>query len=515
MDKYFQIIREKKVNEKHKENTKEKIYEKYFEETLKLKEIVNSPNLIKDLYENGIKVGRQFFNKKGDLKYEERFISDKLNAFIQISRNITFIFPPGVNKLSGIIAYRFYNHDPKNITKNISYFTLVLKYGRKYEILEKSSLIKDVNNNTFIEFDLNCLDIMINIIKGKLAKDIAFQYPHTKIEILGFIYSAMNEDFGAFKLIEPFNPSPFDESTTIEELDKNNKNITYIEPILFNEHISILLVSFRNDYRYNLLIDPSLYHYDIIQKDTVLFQYPMRSFFVHPSIKIQSGPCCSIWFIGQILSFLNNKKKKHESNAEENVLEVINKINQLMNKEKVFYYKDEDFSETKNLINISSDDKYFISHKILFCPFLSISGFSLFTDLIEFKYINFTEDIKFKFDKLRLDICNLEINKQYYESSQKKFDINIEKIKNKYNDVMQNYELFISDIKEIKEMKNEEGRHIYLEKKRDLLKKQKLIEDKIDTIITSKECTNINIYNDERMRNILLEGNDVLKLLNS
>ena len=514
MDKYFQIIREKKINEKIDENTKEKIYEKYFNDTLKLKEKVYNPNLIKDLYENEIKVGRQFFNKKGVLKYEERFISDKLHTFIQISRNITFIFPPGVNKLSGIIAYRFYNDDPKNLTKDISYFTLVLKNARKYEILEKSSSIKDVNNNTFIEIDLNCLDIMINIIKSKFGKDITFQYPHSKIEILGFIYSVMNEDFGAFKLTEPFYPSPFHESTKIEDLDKTNNNITYIEPILFNEHISLFLVSFRNNDRYNLLIDPSLYHYDIILKDRVLFEYSMKSFLVHPSTKIQSGPCCSIWFIGQILSLLNRgKKNKPESNAKEKVLEVINEINELMNKEQVFYYKDKYFSEPKNLINISSDDKYFISHKLLFCPFLSIKGFSLFTDLIDFKYIKFTESIKLKFDKLRLDICNLEVNKQYYESSQQKFDINIEIIKKQYNDIMEDYELFILDIKE---MKNEEVRQIYLEKKKDLLRKQKLIEDKIDKIIiTSKESINVNIYNDERMRKIYLEDNDLLKLLNN
>lgn len=134
-----------------------------------------------------------------------------------------------------------------------------------------------------------------------------------------------------------------------------------------------------------------------------------------------------------------------------------------MNKEQVFYYKDKYFSEPKNLINISSDDKYFISHKLLFCPFLSIKGFSLFTDLIDFKYIKFTESIKLKFDKLRLDICNLEVNKQYYESSQQKFDINIEIIKKQYNDIMEDYELFILDIKE---MKNEEVRQIYLEKKK-------------------------------------------------
>ena len=49
----------------------------------------------------------------------------------------------------------------------------------------------------------------------------------------------------------------------------------------------------------------------------------MRNAFVFPNYKIQSGPGCSIWFVGQMLVFLDKKnetfnrilKKKHKFNV--------------------------------------------------------------------------------------------------------------------------------------------------------------------------------------------------------
>ena len=101
----------------------------------------------------------------------------------------------------------------------------------------------------------------------------------------------MCEDFKNFKLIEPFFPSPFDEDSKLENIEEKSvqEGLTYIEPILFNEHISIFLITYKNKTRLNLLIDPSLYHVDIIQKDCVIFNYKMNFFWVHPSYKIQSG----------------------------------------------------------------------------------------------------------------------------------------------------------------------------------------------------------------------------------
>ena len=516
MDEFFQILREKTIVDQKIEKSKEKTYEKYFNKTLQLKDIDKNHNLIQELNKKGESVGRKFYNKNLELKYEERFVSNILQAFIQISPNITFIFPPGVNKLSGIIAYRFYSTNPKNLPKTFSYFTLVLKHDRKYEILEKNSSIKDANNEPFIEENLNCLDIMIKIIKGKFSSDINFQFPHSKIEILGFIYSAMNEDFGNFKLIEPFYPSPLNENSKLENLDKNNKDINYIEPILFNEHISIFLVAFKGSERNNLLIDPSLYHYDIINKDSGTFPRSMRWFLTSPNTKIQSGPCCSIWFIGQILSFLDSKKNNQELKKINNIIDTVNKINELMNKEKVIYFKDCNYSEPKNLINISCDDKYFVSHRLLFCPFLDINGFTYLTNLIDYKYVNFAGKLKLKLDSVRLEINNLENNKKYYELSHQNFNINIDSIKSNYIDALGDYNLYILDIKK---MESKYDSLINLEERRNLYDKQKLIEEKIDKIMPTKEmieCQTVKgIYDDERMRKIYLEGNDVLTLLNN
>ena len=101
---------------------KKKIYENYFQETLQIKDLEIYHDLIEDLIENNQKVGRKYFNKKKEIKYEERFITDKIHTFTQISRNITFIFLPGTNKMNGVIAYRFYKKGPKIYHKKFFIF---------------------------------------------------------------------------------------------------------------------------------------------------------------------------------------------------------------------------------------------------------------------------------------------------------------------------------------------------------------------------------------------------------
>ena len=503
MNNFYKFIIEKK---KIEQNSKEKLYEKYFNYTLQLKDREKNTKLIEDIVDNNLIVGRKYYNNKNILSYEERFISDKIKVFLQISRNITLIFPPGVDTMNGIIGYRFYNDEPTKITKDTSYFTLVLKSGRKFEILEKSSSIKDANNDSFINKNLKCIDIMIKIIKQKFDDNIIYQFPHTKIEILGFIYSAMLEDFNNFELIEPFFPSPFDEDSKIEKIDESSvkEDLIYIEPILFNEHISIFLISYKNKTRINLLIDPSLYHVDIIQKDIAIFNYKMKFFFVHPDYKLQSGPCCSIWFIGQILTFLDNKMNP-TLDPIDSIIDVINKINELMNLAPVIYPKKDNsiINDNKNDINISTNDNYFISHRLLFCSFLDFKGFFNIFGLINLDLVEYLSDIKIKIDNLRLDLYNLEINKNYYQLCQKIFDKNLDKYKRKYNRIMEDYESLI------KFMVTNDDKTAKLNKKKEL-------EDTINVIANDiKVSRNCNIYNDDRLRKIYLESNDILELLNN
>ena len=119
----------------------------------------------------------------------------------------------------------------------------------------------------------------------------------------------MCENFGNFKLIEPFYPNPLDKNSLKEIFNEDEiyENIIFIEPILFNEHITILLFSFKNNNRINLLIDPSLYHFNSIAKDRVIFPPSMKNAFIYPYCKVQSGPSCSIWFVAQMLVLFEKK----------------------------------------------------------------------------------------------------------------------------------------------------------------------------------------------------------------
>ena len=76
----------------------------------------------------------------------------------------------------------------------------------------------------------------------------------------------------------------------------------------------------------------------------------MQLFFVHPDYKLQSGPCCNIWFIGQILTFLD-KKMNPTLDHIDSIIDVINKINELMNLAPVIYPK-----KDNSIINDNKND---------------------------------------------------------------------------------------------------------------------------------------------------------------
>jgi hypothetical protein len=103
-------------------------------------------------------------------------------------------------------------------------------------------------------------------------------------------------------------------------------DMIFVEPILFNRHISVLYFSFKNDLRRNILVDPSLFHVKSITKDKAIFPKEMRNILkIYPEYSCQNGPSCSIWFIGTILVLLSQKKLIEDER--ELIINIINKIN--------------------------------------------------------------------------------------------------------------------------------------------------------------------------------------------
>ena len=446
----------------------EKTYEKYFETTVPLKLKSKFNNYIVNLLdEKDNVIGYKFLKK--DLKpgYEEFFIWKDLELFSQLSKKISFIFPPQEGKnIDKIIGYRYYEEIPTKLNEEQKYFTLVLKKNKKYDILEKSSSIKDINGNSFIENDLNCYNIIIKIIQDKFKDEIIYEYPSSVIEVLGFYYSVLYKDMNInenIKFIEPFYPVINNRETmkeAINEKDISNDKL-FIEPILFNKHVSVLYFKYKNGIRLNMLIDPSLFHCNIITNDKGIFPKTMRTLLsIFPRNSCQSGPSCSIWFISQIIVALNNGNSFFNEEYEFNYLNLLRIIECINNFIKIdinqlIYVIDENINSKS--INISYDQRCFISHKIAFSSYLNIfsalNNFSFSGTYLDF----YIDEIKNKFDKIRNFICNSKINKEYYEYLGEKSDITEEKINNMkqiFKELQKQYDNFVKLFLEAKDDPN-------------------------------------------------------------
>ena len=495
----------------------EKLYEKYFENTLTLKNNIKNNDFIiylKDKNENII--GRKFLKKDKKPGYEEYFIWKDLEFFSELSKSITYIFPPGEGKnLEKIIGFRFFEEDPTTLNGNLKYFTLVLKDEKKFDILEINSKVKNNNGISFIEEKLNCFDIIEKIIKQKFTDKITYNYPCTVIELLGFYYSLMYEKEHKndnIKFIEPYYPI-INNKTTMREAIREDDIISdklFIEPILFNKHISVLYFKFENKKRKNILFDPSLFHFNSITSDKGIFPKTMRiNFHAFPKYSCQSGPSCSIWFMSQIIVALKYGNNLFNNNDEYNYINLIRMmeyINKFINiDENPLIYGVKDIIKSKS-INISSDKKCIISHKIAFASFLNIFG-----TINNFCYIDGTildfiiDDIKLKFEKIREFICNSQYSKKYYEYLEIQSDITIEeidKMKEEFKALQNKYELFI------KELLNSENDNQKFVLKNNIIS---LLDKSLEKLHNKFTC---KIYEKEEIKNFFRQKNDIFGSFN-
>ena len=112
-------------------------------------------------------IGRKFLDKDKKDKYLELFENKKLKV-IGISPNITFIhsFSHDNNECDKqkFIGFRYYQNGP---FKNGKFFTLIRRNYSHYFILEKNLSVKDIEDSNFYDKELNCYDIIKNIIIKK------------------------------------------------------------------------------------------------------------------------------------------------------------------------------------------------------------------------------------------------------------------------------------------------------------------------------------------------------------
>ena len=355
------------------ENTYEKVfcYENYFKGIKPLKDYFSDKEL---KISSNIRV---FQSKEKDSGYEEIFLNEDSETFAGISNHISFLYPPKIRGYQNRIGFRYYKEEPLISKKNIPYFTLVRIGVTKFKILEKESDIKDNNGASFKIDDLDCLDIMLTIIKEKIKKDEDhLLYPNSTSELLGFIYACKycENKINNIEILHPFIPSPFSTGTLCEAKKVLDTTKYFLEPIMCNNHISLLFFYYKENWkdfyvRKNIIFDMSSVHYKGLLKLDPIFDEEMTyNIIKFPNNSIQMGSSCSMWFYSSLLFLLRYKiELPFNTSALYQIIEI---IYDLLN------FKEEDIKRNKitNREFENIDCCSFISYKLALKPFIDIDS---------------------------------------------------------------------------------------------------------------------------------------------
>ena len=382
---------EKPLDEEPME-VKENQFDEYFQGTEKLGD---KAQFIDDFFVKNEKIGRKFLNKNKEIKYVEIFKNSTFEI-MGISKNITFIHlyeEENVNKYNAnkFIGFRYYDKDPKNF--NSHFFTLVKRYDSKYYILEKNEKIKDINDENFYDPDLDCFSIISNIINQKYKNKNMAMTGETFPEIIGYCYGLISlKKFKEFICIEPLIPEVSNPDTLKENIPEElEDNITYLEPLISDGHISLIIFSKIKNIRFNIILDMSRYHSNseflhksIFPKSIIIQNYR------YPKKPIQNYSSCCLWFYGEIECLKNNKNytsfksvynsaKKMEIDFYIDIINVIAKnfydINDLFKLvEKDNKIMEQNVDLDRLLVKGQKYD-YMIHKNIVFTQFLDIYGF--------------------------------------------------------------------------------------------------------------------------------------------
>ncbi len=420
------------------ENISDKIllYENYFKGTMPLKDNFRNKEL--EIKSNV----RVFKSQEKECGYDEIFLNKDSETFGGISNHISLLYPPKIRGYQNRIGFRYYKEKPLLSKNSISYFTLVRTGIGRFIILEKESEIKDNSGKSFIIEDLDCFDIILTIIKEKIRKDEDYlTYPNSICEILGFIYASkcIKNKVNNIEILHPFIPSPFTKETLNEEKKDIDTSKFFIEPIMCNKHITLLLFYYKkkskNYYlRKNILFDMSSAHYKCLLKKDPIFDEEMRYDLIKfPSNSIQIGSSCSMWFYASLLFLLQEKIELPFNN--DTLYKIIDKLYDLFN------CKEQDINKNKidNRESENIDKDEFISYKLALKPFIDID--SVLEQLNSIK--NIGPGGLGEYQKIFLELKNninlIKINNEYYA---KIFNAKIvsEKEMNSFNSLLSSLE---------------------------------------------------------------------------
>ena len=380
------------------------LYDKYLNGSEKLTN-EKSSFITEILNENKIIIGRKFFGENNQIKYIEMFNNEKMNL-LGISKNITFIHEYKFGKeidTNEFMGFRYYEYGP--LSENLNYFTLLKKYESKYYILEKNKNLKDRKGNPFYNENVNCYLIIKKIISEKYKKYDTIIAGDTFPEIIGYCYGLI--DLGKFKnfiCVEPLIPNFFIEGSLEEKIPEiTNLDNVYIEPLIYDNHISVIIISRNQKNRLNIILDMSRYHTSTKKLNSLIFPTNIiksNMYSVYPKIPIQNGSSCCLWFYGEMECLINSDKYFSFKTIFENLkgeslnffIDIINIISEqflgfeVLMKKDIFDAYNIDF--TKYFTN-SKVGSISINKNIIYSQFLDIKPF------FDFSYFNYSIELNF------------------------------------------------------------------------------------------------------------------------
>ena len=438
---YLSLIGEKESQKNVTYPKKENKFDINFEKTEK---ISSHSKYIQNIIFEGKIIGRKYLSISNEIKYIEIFKNKKFNI-LGISPKITFLhlYESKEEKQyneNKFIGFKYYDKGPNE--PDSKYFTLANRYDSKYFILEKNETIKDINNELFLDKDLDCFSIIQSIITQKYKNENNSIYGETFPEIIGYCYGLKSlNKFNNFAFIEPLIPEPFKPETLIEDVTlKLDDNITYVEPFIYNDHISLIIFTEIKGTRLNIILDMSRYHTNTTNLNDLIFPKAiLNNVFIYPKKPIQNYSSCCLWFYGEIESILKRSKYFSFSSIYDNIrkdkrefiTDLINLIGKnYYNINDLFREEKERSSNVKNIdlnrLFLDGKVNYSIDKKIIVTKFLDLSSFLYNSYFFYFKQeADLITNTQKKLETFVTYINLLEINLKFYELQEPKKEIEI------------------------------------------------------------------------------------------
>ena len=380
-----------------------------YDDCFKMTEKISSKNkFIQDFVLDNKIIGRKFFNKNNEIKYIEIFKNKKLDL-MGISPNITFLhsYEPKLEKEydeNNFIGFRYYEEGIN--VPDTKYFTLIKRYNSKYYILEKNSSINVIYDEKFENPNLDCFSIIYKIIINKYKNKDRLKNGETFPELIGFCYGLISiNKFKNFICVEPLIPDLLNRDSLEENIPNElEDNIVYLEPLISDAHISLIVITNINKTRFNFILDMSRYHSKEIHLNKSIYPDSVVNKNVRfPEKPIQNYSSCCLWFYGIIGCLMYNKKyysfESFFNNIQDNntnfYIDVINEIAfkfyniyELFRLEEVTTQEKIDFDRI--YLN-GKENNYSVHKNITFTHFLNISSFffdiSFFQSLIDYEIL--------------------------------------------------------------------------------------------------------------------------------